>query len=79
MKVIDERKKDSIIFNNLAVGKVFFFEDVAAWGDRPYISIEDIRDADGDIFNAVDLTDGTAVVVRNYAKVIPYEAILTIK
>lgn len=79
MKVIDERKKNSILFNNLEIGKVFFFENVENWGNFPYISIEGIRDADGDIFSAVDLTDGTAVVVGNCEKVIPCEAFLTVK
>lgn len=79
MKVIDERKKNTILFNNLEIGKVFFFEDAENWGNFPYMSIEDVKDAAGDIFNAVDLTDGTAVVVGNCEKVIPCEAFLTVK
>ena len=55
MKVIDERKKKITLFNDIEIGEIFFFEDVSAWGNNPYISIEDIRDADGDIFNAIDL------------------------
>ena len=79
MKVIDERKKNTILFNSLGIGKVFFFEDVQSWGNFPYMSIEDVKDADGDIFSAVDLTDGTAVIVGNCEKVIPCEAFLTVK
>ena len=79
MKVIDERKKKTVLFNSLEIGKVFFFEDVENWGNFPYISIEGISDADGDFFNAVDLTDGTVVTVGNCEKVVPCEAILTVK
>ena len=79
MKVVDERKKNSVRFDMVEVGKVFFFENTEDYGVNPYISIEDIQINDKVIFSAVDLVDGIAVNVNNYEKVIPCEAILTIK
>lgn len=79
MRIVDERKRKSIKFNELEIGKVFFFEDADIGGDIPFFSIENVIHLDGDIFNAIDLTDGTVVTVKDNEKVIPYEAILTIK
>lgn len=79
MKVFDERKKNSVRFEDVEFGKVFFFENTEDYGVNPYISIEDIQRIDGVTFSAVDLVDGVAVNVKNYEKVIPCEAILTVK
>lgn len=79
MKVVDERKKNSVRFDEVEIGNVFFFENTDDYGVNPYISIEDIQRNDEVTFSAVDLVDGVAVNVNNYEKVIPCEAFLTVK
>ena len=79
MKVFDERKKNSVRFEEVEIGEVFFFENTEDYGVNPYISIEDIKRDDEVIFSAVDLVDGVAVNVNNYEKVILCEAFLTVE
>ena len=75
----DERKPNTIIFEKINVGEVFFVEDVGEYGNEPYMRIFNIIDEDGDIFNAVNLFDGQVVCIASDEEVIKCQACLTVR
>ena len=75
----DERKPNTIVFEKINVGEVFFVEDANEYGGEPYMRIFKLTDEDGDILNAVNLFDGQVVYIASDEEVIKCQACLTVR
>ena len=75
----DERKPNTIIFEKINIGEVFFAEDIGDYGANPYMRTFKIVDEDHDEYNAIDLFDGTATYFGDDEKVIKCQACLTVR
>lgn len=79
MRFFDERKPNTIAFEKINVGEVFFVEDVGEYGNEPYMRIFKLTDEDGDILNAVNLFDGQVVYIGADEEVEKCQASLTVR
>ena len=79
MKYIDERKPNTIVFEKINVGEVFFVENIGEYGNEPYMRIFKIIDEDGDILSAVNLLDGRVVYIGADEEVEKCQASLTVR
>ena len=75
----DERKPNTVVFEKINVGEVFFIEDIGEYGNEPYMRIFKIIDEDGDILSAVNLLDGRVVYIGADEEVIKCQACLTVR
>ena len=63
MKIVDNRKRNTVAFANVAVARTFTFLHTDEMGNRPYMRINDVITEDGCILNAVNLEEGYLVNV----------------
>ena len=78
MKIIDKRKT-STDFDCVIIGSTFSFLDTENWGDAPCMRIPEVVVRDGEVLNAIDLSDGYLMNVGDKVPVILCDAELIIK
>lgn len=78
MRIVDERKPKTDLFEQVAIGQVFYVEDEQEYGDCPYMRIFKVEDNEGDILNAVDLQCGQTVYIEDNEPIILCSATLKI-
>lgn len=78
MKIVDERKQNTILFKEVQDGQVFYIENEVDYGDNPYMKIFGVEDSDYCELNAVDLQDGQVVRIEDNEPIILCSATLKI-
>ena len=74
MKIVDNRKRNTVAFANVAVASAFAFLHTDERGGRPYMRINEIFDEDGRVFNAVNLETGYVTSVGGSEQIILCDA-----
>ena len=59
MRIVDERKQNTILFKEVEISHVFYVEDEINYGCNPYMRISKITDINYDYWNAINLREGS--------------------
>lgn len=78
MKIVYERKQNTILFKEVEISHVFYVEDEINYGCNPHMRISKITDIDYNCWNAVDLQTGNLVYLSLNEPIILCNAILKI-
>ena len=78
MKIV-EQKKPYVVFADIGVGNVFYYEPEGSYGFY-YQRCEEICTTEGEVLaNAVDMETGEFAVFENYDEIHPVSCYLTIE